>query len=89
MAAAAGLLLSGSGCASGQGLGRKPQTDRELKGMGFIVTDDQPKPPPVPPDGLDYVDVQAFTDAGNYIFSSWFGRKGGGIAPLAARFRAG
>ena len=56
----------------------KPQTDRELKGMGYICIDDQPDLPVVPPKEEIKVYVKGITDAGNWIISTWFGRKGAG-----------
>ena len=75
---APGVLLS-SGCAAGNNLSRKPQTDQELKGMGYIAANDQIDPLPVPPKGLEGVRVYGFTDTGVQIIGTWFGRKRGGV----------
>ena len=52
----------------------KPQTDRELKGMGYIVVNDQYKKLPRPlPDGYKFTYVTGITDAGNRILSTRVG----------------
>ena len=52
----------------------KPQTDRELKGMGYIVVSDQYKNLPEQlPDGYKYIHVTGITDAGNEILSTRVG----------------
>ena len=76
---APGVLLS-SGCAAGNNLSRKPQTDQELKGMGYIAANDQIDPLPIPPDGLENVYVNGITDIGAWIFSTWFGKRRGGVS---------
>jgi len=78
LSAVAALSLLSGGCASGNNLSRKPQTDRELKGMGFVVVVENYKRPLVPPDGLKDVRVIGISDAGNFIISKSFSGAGGG-----------
>ena len=68
---APGVLLS-SGCAAGNSLSRKPQTDQELKGMGYIVVFNNFNPPLVLPKGLEGVSVYGFTDTGVRVIGTSF-----------------